>query len=107
MADCPPFWQNRKIEINLMNMKDGEPSNDNIQMKAFIAIGLDLLVGIGSCIYLWRKTGLRTIWKNSEDKLGPFKMFRGFGKFRFFITKILIGFGMPFVDTALGKRKLV
>ena len=47
MADCPPFWQTRKIEINLLNMKD-EEYMDNIQMSAYIAIALDLLVGIGS-----------------------------------------------------------
>ena len=105
MADCPPFWQTRKIEINLLNMKDEEYMN-NIQVSAYIAIAMDLLVGIGSFIIIWRTTDLRKMWSNSEDKLGPFKMCRGFGKFNFFITKILIGFGMPLVDTALGKRKL-
>ena len=105
MADCPQFWQTRKIEINLLNMKD-EEYMDNIQVSAYIAIALDLLVGIGSFIFIWRTTDLRTIWSNSEDKLGPLKMCRGFGKVKFFITKILLGFGMPLVDTALGKRKL-
>ena len=105
MADCPPFWKNRKIEINLLNMKD-EEYMDNIQLSAFVAIALDLLVGIGSFILIWRTTNLRTIWGKSEDKLGPLKMCRGFGKFKFFITKIVLGFGMPLVDTALGKRKL-
>ena len=105
MADCPQFWQTRKIEINLLNMKD-EEYMDNIQVSAYIAIALDLLVGIGSFIIIWRYTGLRTIWSKSEDKLGPLTMCRGFGKFQFFITKILLGFGMPLVNTALGKRKL-
>ena len=115
MADCPPFWQTRKIEINLLNMKD-EEYMDNIQVSAFIAIALDLLVGIGSFIIIWRTTGLPTIWSKSKDEvgpwslfgcnIGPFKMCRGFGKFKFFITKILLGFGMPLGDTALGKRKL-
>ena len=104
MADCPQFWQSRKIEINLLNMKD-EGYMDNIRISAFIAIALDLLVGIGSFIIIWRFTNLRTIWSNSEDKLGPLKMCSGFGKFKFFITKIVIGFGMPLVNTALGKRK--
>ena len=105
MADCPQFWQTRKIEINLLNMKD-EEYMDNIQVSAFIAIALDLLVGIGSFIIIWRTTNLRTMWSNSKDKLGPLKMCRGFGAFKFFITKIVLGFGMPLVDTALGKRKL-
>ena len=105
MADCPPFWQNQKIEINLLNMKD-EEYMDNIQQSAFIAIGIDLLVGIGSFINIWRTTGLRTMWSNSKDRLGPLKLCRGFGKFKFFITKILLGFGMPLVNTVLGKRKL-
>ena len=105
MADCPPFWQTRKIEINLLNMKD-EEYMDNIQLSAYIAIALDLLFGIGLFVVIWRTTSLRTMWSNSEDKLGPLKMCRGFGKFKFFVTKILLGFGMPLVDTALGKRKL-
>ena len=75
---------------------------DNIRMSAFIAIGKDLVVGIGSFIIIWRTTGLRKMASNSEDKLGPFKMCRGFGRFKFFIMKILLGFGMPLVDTALG-----
>ena len=104
MADCPQFWQNRKIEINLLNMNE-EEYMDNIQVSAYIAIGMDLLVGIGSFIIIWRYTYLRTMWRNSEDKLGPLKMCRGFGKFRFFITKILLGFGMPLLDTALGECK--
>ena len=105
MADCPRFWQTRKIEINLLNMKD-EEYMDNIQVSAYIAIALDLLVGIGSFIFIWRTSDLRTIWSKSEDKLGPMKMCRGFGKIKFFITKIFLGFGMPLVNTALGKRKL-
>ena len=35
-----------------------------------------------------------------------FKPFAGFGKVIFFVQKIVIGFGIPLVDTILGKRKL-
>ena len=115
MADCPRFWQTRKIEINLLNMKD-EEYMDNIQVSAYIAIALDLLVGIGSFIIIWRITGLPTIWNKSKDEVGPWSLFCctigqftpfvGFGKSKFFITKILYAFGMPLVNTALGKRKL-
>ena len=87
----------------MLNMKD-EGYMDNIRMSAFIAIALDLLVGIGSFINIWRTTGLIYMWSNSEDRLGPLKLCRGFGKLKFFITKIVIGFGMPLVNTALGKR---
>ena len=95
MANCPQFWQTRKIEINLLNMKD-EEYMDNIRMTAFIAIGMDIAVGIGSFIYIWRTTGLPTMLSNS----------RGFAKFKFLIMKIVLGFGMPLADTASGKRKL-
>ena len=105
MADCPQFWQSRKIEINLLNMKD-EEYMDNIQVSAYIAIALDLLVGIGSFIFIWRTTSLRDMWRNSTFKLCGFTLCRGFGNLKFFITKIVLGFGMPLVDTALGKRKL-
>ena len=113
MADCPPFWQNRKIEINLLNMKD-EDYMDNIQVSAYIAIALDLFVGIGSIIYIWNYSNMPTVFRNCKDEvgpwskfgctIGPFTPFAGFGKFKFFITKILIGFGMPLLDTFLGKQ---
>ena len=105
MSECPAFWRNRKVKINLLNMKDEEYMK-NIQVSAYIAIALDLLVGISSFMLIWCTTGLRTMWSNSKDQLGPFKMCRGFGKLRFFISKIFLGFGMPLVDTATGKRKL-
>ena len=130
MADCPPFWQTRKIEINLLNMKD-EEYMDNIQVSAYIAIALDLLVGIGSIIFIWNCSNMPTVYRNSKNEVGPwskfgftigkvssrrssantltvgpFTPFVGFGKVYFVITKILPGFGMPLLDTALGKCKL-
>ena len=114
MADCPRFWQTRKIEINLLNMKD-EEYMDNIQMTAFIAIGMDIVVGIGSIIFIWRTTNLITIWSKSKDEvgpwslfgcnIGPFKLCRGFGKLNVFMN-ILFVFGMPLIDTTSGKTKL-
>ena len=74
MTDCPRFWQTRKIEINLLNMKD-EEYMDNIQVSAYIAIALDLLVGIGSFIIIWRTTGLPTIWSKCKDEVGPWSLF--------------------------------
>ena len=105
MADCPQFWQSRKVEINLLNMKD-EEYMDNIQLSAIVAIALDLLVGIGSFIFIWRTTGLRTMWRNSRFELCGFTLCRGFRNLKFFIMKIVLGFGMPLWNTALGKGKL-
>ena len=96
MNECPAFWRNRKVKINLLNMKDEEYMK-NIRISAFIAIGMDLLVGIGSFIIIWRYTNLRKMWSVSGG---------GFGKLKFFIMKILLAFGMPIVDTVLGKRIL-
>ena len=76
-------------------MKD-EKYMDHIQLSAYIAVTLDLVFGIGLFIYIWRTTGLRSIWRNS----------RGFAKFKFFFTKIFLGLGMSLFDTASGKRKL-
>ena len=115
MADCPPFWQTRKIEINLLNMKD-EEYMDNIQLSAFVAIALDLLVGIGSFLFVWNFSNMPAFFRNSKDEvgpwskfgctIGPFTPFVGFGKVYFVITKIFLGFGMPLADTVTGKRQL-
>ena len=37
---------------------------------------------------------------------GPFKLFRGFGRMKFILFKIVLAFGMPLVDTITGKGKL-
>ena len=56
-------------------MKD-EEYMDNIQVSAYIAIALDLLVGIGSFIFIWRTTSLRDMWRNSTFKLCGFTLCR-------------------------------
>ena len=102
MADCPEFWRNRSIEINLMNLKD-EGYLKNLQISAFIAISFDLIVGITAGVLVWHNSGMKETYENSENKLGPFELFRGFGKFKFILTKIILGFGMPLIDTCTGK----
>ena len=102
MADCPPFWRSRKIEINSMNLKD-QGYMKNLQISAFIAIGFDFIVGITTGVLVWRYSDMKEIYKNSEDKLGPFELFPGFGKFKFILTKIILGLGMPLFDTCTGK----
>ena len=197
MAKCPEFWRSNKIKIDLFNMKD-EGYMDNIQISAYIAIGLDLLVGIGSFVIVWRFSKMRKVYEDSEDECGPwslfgcnvggkvipgysggpnstlrlfsllslpmsgmqgcvpdkfdvkenisggpnstlrlfsllslpmsgmrdgmpdkvdvkenisvgpgpFKLFRGFGRMKFILFKIVLAFGMPLVDTITGKGKL-
>ena len=105
MAQCPEFWRLHKIKINLLNMKD-EGYMDNIQISAYVAIGLDLFVGIGSFLVVWRFSEMRLVYIYSEDKCGPFYLFVGFGKMKFILFKIILAFGMPLVDTIMGKCKL-
>ena len=160
MAECPEFWRSHKIKINLLNMKD-EGYMDNIQISAYVAIGLDLLVGIGSFLVVWRFSAMRRVYKDSgcgpwslfgcnvgrnaimytggpngslrlfsllslrmnglvdehvglpgnyevEENIsvrpvGPFKLF---GRMKFILFKIILAFGMPLVDTIMGKCKL-
>ena len=105
MAECPEFWRSKKIKINLLNMKD-EDYIDNMQISAYVAIGLDLLVGIGSFLVVWRFSQLRLVYRRSHDKCGPFELFVGFGKMKFILFKIILAFGMPLADTITGKGKL-
>ena len=110
MADCPAFWRNRSIEINLMNLED-EGYLKNLKISAFIAISFDLIVGIGSGVLVW-KFSMQEVYKKCSDKLGPwslfgrslgpFSPFTGFGKVKFIITKIIL-FAMPLIDTCTGK----
>ena len=119
MADCPEFWRNRSIKINLMNLKD-EGYLKNLKISAFIAIGFDLIVGISSIVLVWKFSMReaysflceRSNFNSYDDKLGPwllfglslgpFSPFTGFGKFKFILTKIIL-FAMPLIDTCTGK----
>ena len=115
MAECPEFWRSQKIKINLLNMKD-EGYMDNIQISAYVAIALDLLVGIGSFWIVWCFTKMRRVYRRSEDEcgpwslfgcsIGPFELFVGFGKMKFILFNIILAFGMPLVDTIMGKCEL-
>ena len=89
----------------------------NIETTAFAAIGIDILVGIVSVILIWRKTNLQAIYMNSKDKYGPWSLFgrcsvgpvrcfTGFGKVRFIVATMIIGFGMPLLDTISGYFKI-
>ena len=97
-ASCPEYWQShKKIKINLMNANDRS-------IAAYIAIGLDLLVGIAAFTLVWRYSGMPNVYRNSKDELFGLKLFRGFGKMIFIITKIIIGFGfISLLDTIMGK----
>ena len=115
MADCPKFWKSTKIQINELNMGE-EDYMDNIEVSAYIAAVLDILVGIGSFLIVWKFSKMRLVYNKSEDKLGPwtlfgctvgpFSPFVGFGKFKFVVLKIILAFGVPALDTIMGKDKL-
>ena len=66
-----------------MNLKNADYMN-NIQVAAYIAIGLDLVVGILGFVITLCFGALKSHFNNSKDTLGPFQMFRGFGKAKFF-----------------------
>ena len=86
-----------------MNLTDVESVNIN-SIAAYIAIGLDSLVGIVSFILVWRYSDMPRVYRNSKDKLCGHFIFRGFGKMKFIITKIIIGFGfISHLDTIMGK----
>ena len=82
MSNCPEFWQSQKIKINVMNLTDVESVNIN-SIAAYVAIGLDLLVGILAFTFVWRNSKMPDVYRNSEDKLCGLKLFRGFGKMKF------------------------
>ena len=103
MADCPEFWRNRTIQINLMNLKDGDYPK-NIKKSAFIAIGLDLFIVIGFAVRVLLDLK-KTEAVIGRDELGPFKVCRGFGKFKLFLTKFIFLFEIPLIDTCTGEKK--
>ena len=177
MADCPEFWKSTKIQINVLNMGE-EDYMDIIEISAYIAAVLDILVGIGSFLIVWRYSEMRKVYNNRElvndelgpwslfgcnlgrkrvqgysgrpnetlrsfpnqlqkgfpvcppalyagspgtlrlcalppDKenisvspVGPFKLFPGFGKLKFVCFNIILAFGVPALDTIMGKEKL-
>ena len=82
MANCPTFWRNRTIKINLMNLKD-----ENLQTSAFIAIGLDLFVGIGFVLICC------CTLINMEES------------FKIILTRVIFVIAIPLIDTCTGKGK--
>lgn len=109
---CPSFWQKNKIKIKLLDLRE-KGYMENIASSAYVAIGIDLFVGISFFVLIWRKSNLKAVYMKSKDELGPwvlfgrcsvgpFRFFTGFGKIRFMLTKIIIGFGMPLIDTISG-----
>ena len=118
MADCPIFWKSTKIKINEFNMGE-EDYMDNIQISAYIAVVLDILVGIGGFLIVWKYSKMRSVYNNRRlvnDELGPWSLFGctvgpfspfvGFGKVKFVLLKIILAFGVPALDTIMGKDKL-
>ena len=104
--DCPEFWQNNKININVLNMGN-EDYMKNIQISSYVGITLAVIVEIVAFYYTWRGAsyydedndlmvygGMRTVFKNKSLC----------GKIKFIFIKIIIGFGLSFADTITGKK---
>ena len=108
--DCPTFWQNKKININVLNMGK-EDYMKNIKISSYIGIVLDVIVEIAAFFCVWL-IGMESVFRHSEDDIGPlllcgryygpFRPFRGFGKVKFILIKIILGFGLSFADTITG-----
>ena len=84
----------------------------NIKKSAFIAILIDAFVGIACFILVWNFSNLKKFYKKSKDEIGPWSFagfsfgpfipFIGYGKAVFIFTKVILTFGLPFIDTFLG-----
>ena len=108
--NCPQFWQDHKIQIDVLNMGN-ENYMKNIQVSAYVGIALDVIVEIFMFYHIWQG-GMRYVYRLSEDEIGPwalfgrsygpFKPFAGFGKMKFILTKIIFGVGLSFADTITG-----
>ena len=101
--DCPEFWQKNKINISVLNMGK-EDYMKNIQISSYVGIALAVIVEIIAFYYVWRgrsyydeDTGMKTVYKNKSR----------FGKIKFIIVKIIIGFGLSFADTIIGEKLLL
>ena len=93
-----------------MNHPSQDGYMENIQASAYVAIVLDILVGIIIFVAVWRKTNMQKIFNESKDefffdliKIGPIKCFPGFGKIEFIIFQVIPKFGLPMIDTIFGK----
>ena len=119
---CPPFWRNNKIKIKLLNMTE-DGYMENIKTSAYVAIGLDVFLGIAFFTLIWKKTNLQAVFMKAKDeygpwwmlcgcslwlcgcRVGPIRCITGFGKVRFIIVTIILGFGLPLLDTISGEFK--
>ena len=116
--DCPIFWQSKKIEIKLRNIEN-DYYLKNIQISAYIAIVIDVLVGIVSLIINWRFSDFKTIYRNIRtDEVGlcnwtlplvklilAFLNSTGLRKMKFIFTIILV-FVTPMINTIFGMLKI-
>ena len=88
---------------------------ENIKTSAYVAIGLDAFVGIAFFTLIWKRTNLKAVLMKAKDEYGPWSLcgcpvgqircITGFGKVRFIVMTIIIGFGLPLLDTISGEFK--
>ena len=105
IADCPKFWRDKKIKINVLNITN-ENYIENIQKLAYIGLGINVLVSIACFIIVWRYSRISIAYKNTNGpffELGGRQILPGFGKVKFVLVKIILVFGWPLVDSILGK----
>ena len=90
-TDCPPYWRNprNRITINPVNFTS-EEYMDNIQVSAYIGMGINILV-----VCIW--------FVSFKDKF--LKIEGCWNSFRFG-GKLLIKFLAPLIDSVLGKSAI-
>ena len=82
--DCPFFWRDKKIKINPVNFTS-EEYMDNIQITAFVGMGLNTAVIVAFFISFWSKI-------KKESGCDRLKLF----------AKIAYGFFWAFADSITG-----
>ena len=102
--DCPIFWRDKKIKINLLNMAN-EDYIDNIQLLAYVGLGINILVSIACFVLIWRFSRISTAYKQENGPLFEIcgrKILPGYAKIKFAFFKIILVFVWPLVDSVLG-----
>ena len=93
-AECPPFWQDKKIKINPLNL-GSKKYMDTIQRKAYVAMALNIVAVILSFIVI-RKTLEFFCRRNFDKKSGCWDKFK-------FIGETIILIMTPVIDSIFGK----
>ena len=78
--------------------------NETLRLFALLSLPMSGMPGWDAELELPVK---RKVKRNiSVSPVGPFKLFSGFGKLKFVCFKIILAFGVPALNTIMGKDKL-